>query len=230
MAEQFQPREQYQQRYQNNPSSSAPPWDIFHLKKFKMYGTPWNPDDRTKCPTAQFYIVNGNPRFKLYMNDGSENKAYSFALSPGIAATIFIAVIEIANRTAEKSRYSWKLRSMFPHIGPRTEKPQIISTITVGRDSDDVVYMALHVKGLNVAKFPFIADFYAEMTGEDGESLGNSFASTLVSKGWATQFMEIMNTYLVTRTKEPPPSQSMYKTPSATTLNTGWAADDDVTF
>ena len=218
--------------YQRYPSSVPPgtqPWDIFQLKKLKLYGTPWNPEDRTKCPTVQFYLVNGNPRFKLYMNDGGENKSYTFALNPLIASTFFIALMDVA-ANPEESRIGWRIKSMFPHIGQRTEKVQVISTITIGRDIEKVVYMAFQVKGLNVARFPFTADYYADMVGEDGEALGNSRASSLVARGWATEFLDMMHIYLVTRCKEPPPSQNAYKAAPPSTANTGWAAEDDVAF
>lgn len=227
---------EYNQYQRGGQNAAAAAWDIFQLKKLKLYGAPWDPNDgERKAPSVTFHIVNGNPRLKLYMNDGGESKALSFTFDPIIMATVLNALTKIA-QNPEPNLYGWRLKSCYPHTGPRTEQVSVISTFSVGRDNKGVVYMAFQVKGMAVAKFPFTPSFYAEQIGSDGELLDPGIASSLIAEGWAKLYQDLMATYLVVRTKEPPPPQNappprQNQGGSNRSASTGWvASDDDIPF
>ena len=230
---------EYNNRYQGGQGGAAPAvWDIFKVPALKLYGSPWDPADRMKAPSIQVHVTNCSPRMKLYMNDGSENKAYSFNLKPASMFAFFEAIKTVAT-SEEPDKIGWQIKSNFPHSGPRTEKPTIISTLSVGRDNEGVVYLAFQVKGLQVAKFPFgSSSFFEEMIGPDGEKLNPVTASSICAKGWVTLFSELITTHLAVRSKEPPPSQSQQRPPQTQPSQGGqggqvggWAAtDDDIPF
>lgn len=180
-----------------------PPWNIWDLAKLRMQGEAWDKSNLKERPNVALHIVNGNPRFRVYMNDGGNNKAISFALDPAKAYSILEAVNHFS-RNKDSSRISLELKSSYDHKGGRTDKPSVVSEIFVGRNSDGIVYIAFRAKGEKTAVFNFKSDYFAVLKGADGEALDPVLESELTSRGWAKLLESMIGSYLTARTTEPP--------------------------
>jgi len=180
----------------------AEPFDPFNNKRLFLYGTPWNKDEPRNTPKVSFHITNNSPRFRLYMNNGKQDKPIAFPMDPLVYSGLFDTLIEVAkNPDAEK--VTWEIRSCFPHNGPRTEKPQPISRVMVGRDTDGTVYVAFQAVGEDLAKFSFRAPGFSSLIGADGERLDSKRASEISAIGWCKLLSSMMTTYLVTNAVDP---------------------------
>jgi len=216
-------------------SFPKPPWDIFDLAKLKLKGKPWSRDDNA-APNCTVKVHNGNPRFRLYMNNtpGSTNSK-TVAVAPFIFSQMLETVKLVAENTAT-DKYTFDIKESYMG-GQKLDKPMVTSRVTIGRDTEGYVYLAFSFKGeKDPAIFLFQDDYFASLQDATGESLNVSLCSSLMAKGWARLMENMFAIFLVTQTKDPEAgkekqsnagsSNSSYsKTKPA---DAGW--DDDVSF
>jgi hypothetical protein len=178
----------------------APKWNIFSHAKFSLNGEEWK-DGKGK-PSLKFTVHENNPRFRLYMNDGRNNKPIAFSLDPYIFQEI-LEVVRMVTADKNPSRFTWELKANYDHKGNRTEKAAPVSKIFVGRDSENVVYIAFTAKGEGVAKFPFTPSFWAELSDASGEKLSRELASEIRARAWVNALTGLVGAYMVVHGKEP---------------------------
>lgn len=180
---------------------------IFTFKKLQMKGVPWEKNDWKKIPGLIYKVVNLNPRFQVYMNDGNVEKPLNFAMNPLIANQFFVVMRDIISRPTP-DRVEFEIKGTFDHRGQQTDKPAPISRMFVGRNNDGVMYMSFQAKNESPAMFLFQSDFFAEMKGPDGERLEVGRASNYAAEGYLNLMTQLTNTDLVVNYKEPPAPQS----------------------
>ena len=179
------------------------PWNIWNASKLRMYGEPWDKSSPRDSPNVSLHIVNNNPRFRVYMNDGVNKGPISYTLDPIKVYTFFEAILH-AGKNKEPSRVGFELKSTFDHKGRQTDKPAPVSKIFVGRNSDGIIFMAFQAKGEKAAVFNFKSDYYAVLLGSDGEALDPKLASELTARGWVELLKQMVGPFLVVHGKEPP--------------------------
>jgi hypothetical protein len=188
-------------------------WTLWHSEQLRFYGKPWNPNDKKTAPVMFVYVLNGNPRFRLYMNDGGKKAAIPIAFDPIKFDMILESIMSIANNsTADKIIVS--VRASF-YEGKKLEKPIVTSRVTIGRDNEGVVYISLHPKDKQPAIFNFLPSFWAELLGSDGEKLSLDKASSICARSWATLIRGMMSSYLVANASNPKEEKESFSNNSA---------------
>ena len=185
----------------NNNDRFARPWDLFELKKLKLYGKPWSAADRRLAPSIKLYVVNGNPRFQVYMNKGGTAPAIPIAMDPIIFSYLMESLLAIADNP-EADKISLQIKASYLN-GQKLDKPTVVAAVTVGRDANKVVYLSIQVKGEQPAVFEFMPSYFAELIGADGENLTPARASNICAKGWAKLMFNLVGHYLVTHVTDP---------------------------
>lgn len=222
------------------------PWNIWQATKLRLNGDAWDKSNPKERPNVSLHVVNNNPRFRLYMNNGKVQKPIAFALDPFILEGLFSALVSICDDN-NPNRYTLELKAYYDHHGNHSDKPTSVSKIMVGRDSNGIVYIAFQAKGEDIAKFSFISSYYAVLLGSNGESLDVVKASEFMAKGWIRLLSNMVSSYLVVEGKEPPPkkdnnnynnnnnqnnNQSNQQSNQQNNSNSGgsWKPDDDIPF
>lgn len=188
--------------YQQRGAPVRALWNVFDFSKFRMSGKPWNEGDRKTTPSLSVHVINGNPRFRCYFNNGSNNSAIPVAFEPDG----FFALLEEIKRIAdnpEPDKTTIKIRAQFER-GVRLEKPIVTVLLTVGRDNDGYVYIAIQPKGMEMAIFPFKSSYFAEFHGSNGEVLDPKICSSSFAKGWATRLQGMITSWWSNRFNEDP--------------------------
>lgn len=181
----------------------APKWNIFNLEKLRRRGIPWDAKEPKFAPVFKVTVSDqGNPRLSLYMNKGGTGSATTIAFSPEDFYTFLEIVISVANNPEVNSL---RLTPSNHFVGGvRQDKPVITAVVTVGRDTEGFVYIAIQPRNDKAAKFPFKDDFYTAILGNDGERLDPKIGSSLHAKGWANMNRELVSIFLSTKVSEPP--------------------------
>lgn len=178
-------------------------WTIWDFTKLRLAGVPWVPGDYKQVPSLITKVVNGNPRFLLYLNHpGSKPNGLPVAFDPAIFGMLTEALLLITEK-AEADKITMAVKATYEN-GIKLDKPKVVSTVTVGRNTDGIIYLAIHIKGEPQAEFHFLPSFFAELLGADGEKLNRATASTLAAKGWVNMITKMVYTYITLCTKEPP--------------------------
>ena len=181
----------------------APKWNIFQLEKLRRRGIAWDPKEPKFAPVFKVTVTElGNPRLSLYMNKGGTGGAISVALSPEDFYT-FLEMIDAIASSHEVNSYKLTPSNHFVG-GVRQEKPVITAIVTVGRDTEGYVYIAIQPRNDKVAKFPFKDDFYTGLLGNDGEKLDPKISSSFHAKGYTKLFRKLVGNFLTDKVIEPP--------------------------
>lgn len=166
------------------PQQSPRKWSPLDLAKLRLSGKPWSKDDPKLRPSLQVYFgKDGNPRIRVYMNDGSMGQA---STSINLDPPHFFGILEDLKRIAANetpNRHQWGVKALFKN-GRQMEKPEIVAKVSVGRDSEGVVYIAVATDTSKTALFPFGPNFWFELLGADGEKLHPREASDIMATSW----------------------------------------------
>lgn len=184
------------------PQQSPNTWSVLDLAKLRLSGKPWNKDDPKLRPSLQVYFgKNGNPRIRVYMNDGAMgNASTSINLDP----PHFFALLEDLKQISEveeSNRHQWGVKARFKN-GRQLEKPEVIAKVSVGRDSEGVVYLAVATDTSKTAIFPFQTNYWFELLGADGEKLDARKASNIMASSWVKWMHDLYIALLAKLTKE----------------------------
>lgn len=187
--------------FQQQRSFQKPPFTVFDLQKLRLTGKQWTQEDRA-APTLMVLVHNGNPRFRIYMNDGQNKSAIPVAFDPKDFYALLDGIKEIANDTAV-NKIPIKIRVSFDK-GARLDKPAISVVVTIGRDTDGFVYIGIQPKGLPQAIFPFIDTTFAEWYSATGEVSPPNIVSSCYARGWARLMEEMVAGWLITHVTTDP--------------------------
>jgi len=205
-------------------------WDI---KKLQLRGVPWEGVEGEQRPNLVFKITEAmNPRFSLYMNHPNEpSDGISIALDPLIMGQLIEMFRHIAN-SPDADKLVMKVKSAWER-GKKLEKPVVTSTLSVGRNSDNVIYLSIHVKSKSPAVFLFLPNFWCELHDSQGEILNKAISSKLCALSYANTMSQIISTYLVIEAKRMPIPEPRPRPPIITKgsgINTWDNIDDDISF
>jgi len=207
-----------------------PKWTSFELKKLRLFGKPWSEANRREAPALSLHVVNGNPRFRLYYNNGKTNNAFPIAFDPHIFFQLLEALKYIASKPSA-DKITMEIKATYDK-GMKLDKPMVVSKVIVGRDTDGTVYIAIAIKGEQQAIFPFQPSFYASLVGADGEILSPALASTFAAQGYAELMSKMVASHLVVHTTDPDAGKAPREDkPSSSWKGASEASfDDDIAF
>lgn len=175
-------------------SYPKPKWSIFDMQQLRLNGAPWDPKNFKQAPNVAMFIVNGNPRFRLYLNNGGKNTALSFKINPYVAATIFEMVEEISKDPAV-AYATVQVKGNYHNSPQRLEKPIVTGTVTVGRNSEGLMYVAFQAKGEAMATFPFKPHWLHPVMADQGEPMEPGKLSNILARAWAKTMRGLMFAY-----------------------------------
>jgi hypothetical protein len=154
---------------------------------------------------VSLHVVNGNYRFRLYLNRGGTN-SIPVNFDPIHFHSFLEALKDIVNNDTS-DKFSIAHKTNFVN-GQRVDTPVTDVVISGGRGTDGVVYISFEVKRSPIAVFPFLPSFYYQYTGSDGQPLIKEKASTYAARGWINLIEKLSDTYLAVKTTEPQPFNS----------------------
>lgn len=200
-----------------------PKWNPLKFKKLRLYGVQWA---NKKSPMLAVDVYDNNPRFKIYLNNGSYDKAITLALDPVIMQMALDLLIDISN-TDGPQRYHMDVMSYRDHRGNKYDKPSAVGRLHFGRDNEGVVFMAVVAKGEEAAKFRFGQQYYAPISDDSGEKLPAGPASSRHARAWAGLIRAMLENNIVVNSVEPKdqPQQQRGSSSSGTA-----DFDDDIAF
>ncbi len=205
-------------------------WDI---KKLNLRGVPWDKENTSRAPTMKFTITEAlNPRYNVYFNDkdGDGETATGIGLDLKIVYQLLTLIEYIANNK-ESDRKTFVNRSGFIN-GRKVETPEITSRLSVGRDSDGIIYISVLVKDKPPAVFQFLPSFWAELHDASGEILDRAISSTIAALAYVKMMRDFIGPYAVIEARNVPPSLPTIKPINAVpgSKPTWNNFDDDIKF
>jgi len=176
-------------------------WTIFEHNKLQLHGEPWDKSNPKQRPSLSIHVFSNNPRFRVYMNDGRTQKPLAFKLPQLTMETIFSAINDFADRK-DPGTATFALKDYRDATGRPMDKLEVVTSVTVGRGQDNVMFIALQAKGMEIVKFPFLTDFYSNVLGADGDPLDSAIASGWHSKGWVRLMSHLITGYNLLHAKK----------------------------
>lgn len=201
---------QYTQQTGNNA------WNIWQLNKLRLRGVPWKSDDHSLAPSLMFTVTNGNPRFRLYLNEvpgGGDNNSHPVTLDPYIFGQLIEALRDISTRKeADKvtvnCMVSWER-------GVKLDEPSLAASVTVGRNTDGIMYLTVAVKGQKQCVFHFQQSYWGRLIGANGEELDKARASNYVARSWGNLLAAMLPVFMVARVVDPAIGKTKVQGPSS---------------
>lgn len=188
----------------DNTNKFKQPWTLFDHPKFALYGEPWKKEEKDK-PALKYKIHENNPRFRVYMNDGSATAArgpIAFALDPYIFNDLMELILLVAS-DRNPTRYTMEIKAGWDHKGQKLDKVGPVSKIFVGRDAEGIIYLAFQARGENIAKFPLLPSFFAELQDPNGEKLTKEIASEIRARSYVKTLSQATSAWMAVHGKEP---------------------------
>lgn len=117
-------------------TTPATPLDNFNLKL-------WGPNPNAKkSATFSLRMINGNPRIYVYLNEDNDPKPITAKLGPWHGMMV-VKALRACAASAEPAKHEIEVSEYrFFSGGAKSDKPELMSSIIVGRDSKGV-YIAL---------------------------------------------------------------------------------------
>ena len=206
-----------------------PKWNPFKFKKLRLYGAK---GPSGKSPTITMDVWENNPRFKLYLNNGSFDKPITMATDPFINQTILLLIEDVAKDDTPQ-RFSVDIKGFRDHRGNRYDKATPIARIHIGRGDDGVVFIAFQPKGEEPAKFVFGQQWYAPIMDSSGEEMAPQKMSSLHARAWAGLYRAMFENNIITNSVEPKPKDGQGGGGNNSYSSGGGGSadfDDDITF
>lgn len=153
-----------------------------------------------KSATLKFNIAKNYPRIDVYTNDDNDPKSKDpiRAAMDQPSFFLFLVLLEKAahaketfEETIENKNYTW-------FGGKKSEKPEVISRITVGKDEKGVVYICATAKNRPKIKFPVVPTNWNYLVDiKTGEKAGEAKASHHMALAWKEMLSQMVGTYLI---------------------------------
>lgn len=176
-------------------------FNIFKFNKFTLYGKKWKGGD--KAPSLALGIYQNNPRFVLYLNNGSYDKGITMALDPIIFTEIMNEIIDVStDREMKPHRATWDLKNKYDHRR-KYDQLTVVGQIHVGRDSEGLVFLAVKANGEDMCKFEFTPSWFAPQKDSTGETTAANISSGSRARAWAEHLKGLLMAYLAAHGEEP---------------------------
>lgn len=158
-----------------------------------------------KSSTLKFNINKNYPRIDVYTNDDNDPKMKEpiRAAMDQPSFFLFLVLLEKAAHSKEEFEETIENKGHTFFGGKRSEKPEVLSRLTVGKDDKGVVYITVSAKGRPKIKFPLLPTNWNNLVDiKTGEKIGDSKASHFTALAWKEMLTQLVGTYLVTDFEE----------------------------
>lgn len=189
--------------------------------------------------SLMWMLVANNPRMVVWTNDPNDTgKSNGFGkITANLDMPVFVTYLQMLSDIIEHDgeiRQSIDCLNYTFFTGKRSEKPELVSTIWVGKDKDGIIWTSLVAKNRPKIKFTFgNNDFHHYMNG-DGSPMAASVVSQLFAKAYVKVMYGVMEHLLVTNFVEPEkkdkPAYGGDKGRSNNSYNNSNDSDDDIPF
>lgn len=164
-----------------------------------------------KNATLKFNIITNYPRIDVYTNDDNDpkNKEPIRAALDQSSFFIFLTLLEKAANAKDKFEETIENRGHTFFGGKRSEKPEVLSRLTVGKDDKGVVFITVVAKNRPKIKFPVLPTNWNNLVdSQTGEKIGEAKASFYTALAWKDLLSHMMGTYLVVNFEEIEPKDN----------------------
>ena len=184
-------------------------WNLFNEIKFRLQGDMLKPGDVRSRPTLFINIKDNAPILSFWLNNGGEAKVQNVVFEKiEDYAMLMELIIDTANNPAnDKNTMEFFSYTFFN--GSRSETPQKTVAITVGRNSEGVIYMSVHFKKEQPVSINFLPSIsldgtaFIRLLGGNGEPVSSSVLSSLKARAWAIAFRDMVLGSVIKNAAEP---------------------------
>lgn len=165
-------------------------------KKLQLHAT----NSVSKQATLKFNVAKNYPRIDVYTNDDNDPKSKDpiRAAFDQPSFYLFLTLLEKAanskeafEETIENKNYTW-------FGGKKSEKPEVMSRVTVGKDDKGVVFICVTAKNRPKIKFHVVPTNWNYLVDiNSGEKVGEAKASHYCALAWKDMLSQMLGTYLV---------------------------------
>lgn len=182
--------------------------NAFDITKLKLTGK--GADGQSKA-TLMLTMDKNMPRFVVWTGNAAEredrNKNYGkiiAALDPVVIAAFWGILDEIIEKPG-KNKLAIQNKGHKFFGGQRSERPEVLNTLIVGKDDDGVIWMMVSEKGRDQIRFEFRLPEYHVMMNGDGSPIAADFECRMVAKGWRELMSRLQVIMMADNYVEPPP-------------------------
>jgi hypothetical protein len=158
------------------------------------------PNASGKNATLKFNIVKNYPRIDVYTNDDNDakNKEPIRAAMDQPCFFLFLTLLEKAANSKESFEETIENKNYTFFGGKRSEKPEVISRVTVGKDEKGVIFITVSAKNRPKIKFPLAPTNWNYLIDiKTGEKIGEAKASHYTALAWKEMLSQMIGSYLV---------------------------------
>lgn len=170
-------------------------------KKLQLHA----PSASGKNATLKFNVVKNYPRIDVYTNDDNDPKNKEPIRAAMDQPSFFLLLILLEKAAHAKEAFEETIENKGHTFfgGKRSEKPEVISRITVGKDEKGVVYLMVSAKGRPKIKFPLVPTNWNYLVDiKTGEKIGEAKASHYTAMAWKEMLSQMIGSYLILNFEE----------------------------
>lgn len=153
-----------------------------------------------KNATLKFNVVKNYPRIDVYTNDDNDpkNKEPIRAAMDQPSFFLFLTLLEKAAHSKEPFEETIENKNYVWYGKTKSEKPEVISRVTVGKDEKGVIYIMPSAKGRPKIKFPVAPTNWNYLVDiKTGEKVGEAKASHFMALAWKDMLSQMIGSYLI---------------------------------
>lgn len=159
-----------------------------------------------KNATLKFNVVKNYPRIDVYTNDDNDSKK-SEAIRAAMdqpSFFLFLQLLDAAANSKEPMEHTIENKGHSFFGGKRSEKPEVLSRLTVGRNDSGVVWISVTAKNRPKIKFQVLPTNWNDLVDvSTGSKIGAAVASRLCTLAWKNMLSQMVGSYLVFGYEEP---------------------------
>lgn len=191
----------------NAPARQFPQREKHALDDFKLRLSAEKLPNGKSRPTLTVTVVNNNPRFVVYtqVEGDKDNGKIQAEVDMQVMYSILEA-IEMVIAGPNDNRFQFVNKNFTWFGGKKSDTPQVLSKIQIGKDNTGVVYISV-LSAQNdrpKIKFPFgFSNFHQLVRPGTDEAVPESEISVLAAKGWIRLMTELLADVFVDKWTEP---------------------------
>lgn len=153
-----------------------------------------------KSATLKFNVNKNYPRIDVYTNDDNDPKKSEpiRAAMDQPSFYMFLQLLEAAANSKEAMEHTIENKGHTFFGGKRSEKAEVISRLTVGKNDSGVVWISVIAKNRPKIKFQVLPSNWNDLVDvTSGQKIGPGIASRLCALAWKNMLSQLVGTYLV---------------------------------
>lgn len=167
-------------------------------------------NDDGKLASLSLRLKKNNPQIQVYTNvasDANNNYGRIDAALDSVVFNTWLAMIQDAATNPDFKKMPIRNSNYTFAGGKRSETPQVVSELIVGRDEDGTVWTSVTARNRPMIRFEFVLSEWHRMLDETGAPAAKGVVSKLVALGFVNLCRDVMNHLQVTEWEEPQPKQ-----------------------